>query len=164
MDTVGLLLGSIFVAIATIAIWLLARVVIGASVAASSTETGHRRQSDTQSSDRDHQRQEIDRLNAEISRIKEAGRKIIRQRDEARKELMSAQAEIFTIRQKLRSSVVSDMRAPSEGEDRFRQAKRAFAQKFHPDKCQATGFDRIVREQVFKEFWADLESIEKRDR
>ncbi|MFN8720594.1 MAG: hypothetical protein ACK5YI_07170 [Rhodospirillales bacterium] len=52
---------------------------------------------------------------------------------------------------------------PAEGasDRRFQDAKRAFARRFHPDFVNATGMERTLRIDLFKEFWGDLERIER---
>lgn len=51
--------------------------------------------------------------------------------------------------------------AEGASDRRFQEAKRAFARRFHPDFVNATGTDRALRIDLFKEFWADLERIER---
>lgn len=46
-------------------------------------------------------------------------------------------------------------------DDRFHQAKLAFARAFHPDRIPDDAEDRAVRAAVFKEFWDVLRRIEK---
>lgn len=45
--------------------------------------------------------------------------------------------------------------------DRFAQAKRAFALRFHPDRITAGAMERIVRVSMFREYWAELKRIER---
>ncbi len=40
------------------------------------------------------------------------------------------------------------------------KVKKAFARLYHPDKLEKTGFERIIRSEIFKEFWSELDSIE----
>ena len=44
---------------------------------------------------------------------------------------------------------------------KFRAARLAFARLYHPDRGGASEIDRLVRGQVFKEFWTELERIER---
>lgn len=50
--------------------------------------------------------------------------------------------------------------APSGGDRRFTDAKRAFARLYHPNSSTGTGIEKVVRAEIFKEFWAELERIE----
>jgi hypothetical protein len=40
------------------------------------------------------------------------------------------------------------------------QIKRAFAQKYHPDNHHSNGIEKLVREEIFKEFWEEIIAIE----
>jgi hypothetical protein len=44
---------------------------------------------------------------------------------------------------------------------RFQAAKRAFARRFHPDHLRGDAAERAARMELFKEFWAELERIER---
>jgi hypothetical protein len=50
--------------------------------------------------------------------------------------------------------------SPADG--RFRQAKNAFARLYHPDRLTGDGPEKRIRTEVFKEFWNELERIERR--
>ena len=41
------------------------------------------------------------------------------------------------------------------------RAKQAFARLHHPDRVQAHGIERHIRAEIFKEFWSELERIER---
>jgi len=53
--------------------------------------------------------------------------------------------------------------APPEdsGTDRFRLAKQAFARLYHPDNYVGNDEERAIRTEIFKEFWRELERIER---
>jgi len=44
--------------------------------------------------------------------------------------------------------------------DKFDQVKKAFARKYHPNNIQSDGIDKLVREEIFKEFWKELQKID----
>ena len=46
---------------------------------------------------------------------------------------------------------------------KVRRIKRVFAQRFHPDQISTSGLDREIRETVFKEFWRELDRIEREE-
>lgn len=66
----------------------------------------------------------------------------------------------------LRSDAVAPDGAPTvhggSSEPRFRAAKKAFARLFHPDNLRTDGLERALRTEIFKEFWQELEAIERR--
>lgn len=45
---------------------------------------------------------------------------------------------------------------------KFRQAKTAFARLYHPDGVAGDGAEKRLRTELFKEFWHELERIERR--
>lgn len=66
-------------------------------------------------------------------------------------------AEVQRLRVELRL-----LRAGSAAaDDRFVQAKREFARRFHPDRLPRGAPDRAIRGGIFREFWAVLKRIER---
>ena len=61
---------------------------------------------------------------------------------------------------RLRSKTADDT-GPGKGEDRFKHAKRSFARLFHPDHRHGSELERQIRADLFKEFWVELEQIER---
>ena len=53
--------------------------------------------------------------------------------------------------------------ANHEANRKIRRIKRIFALHFHPDHVNATGLERDIRETVFKDFWGELDKIERED-
>lgn len=47
------------------------------------------------------------------------------------------------------------------GDDLFKEAKREFARRFHPDRLPADAPDRALRTAIFRDFWAALRRIER---
>ncbi len=50
----------------------------------------------------------------------------------------------------------------NSADGRFRQAKTTFARLYHPDRITGDGLEKRIRTEVFKEFWDELERIERR--
>lgn len=69
---------------------------------------------------------------------------------------VSAQLQAAT---SLLDEVVAQPQAPSD--QKFRGAKRAFARLYHPNGSTAEGLEKVVRAEFFKEFWRELERIER---
>ncbi len=69
-------------------------------------------------------------------------------------------AEIERLRVALRAAR-SATKPAAPGRDRFREAKRAFALRFHPDRITARAAERMIRIAMFKEHWAELRQIER---
>lgn len=62
-----------------------------------------------------------------------------------------------------RGNGVTDKAGPETGEAKFRQAKNAFARLYHPDRFAGDGIEKRIRTELFKEFWNELERIERRN-
>lgn len=68
----------------------------------------------------------------------------------------AAQGTFSSLEQQLAS------RADGGGDDRkFRDIKKRFARRYHPNSVNSTGIDKIIRTEIFKEFWAEIEDVEK---
>ena len=50
---------------------------------------------------------------------------------------------------------------PGATDDRFQQVRRRFAQLYHPDNNADDGIEKLIRAEIFKEFWKELEAIEQ---
>lgn len=48
------------------------------------------------------------------------------------------------------------------GDMKFRQAKKAFARLYHPDQIAGESAEKRIRTELFKEFWDELDRIERR--
>lgn len=45
---------------------------------------------------------------------------------------------------------------------KFKQARTAFARLYHPDRVHGDGDEKRIRAELFKEFWEELERIDRR--
>jgi outer membrane murein-binding lipoprotein Lpp len=122
----------------------------------------------------------LQELEATVARLRQTGHSVVAQRDAARAEAASlrlalgaSQQELARVRQHqefefLAKAVLREPAPPMVftapdpvDNSRFRAAKLAFARLYHPDRGGTSEMDRLIRSQVFKEFWAELERIEK---
>lgn len=118
----------------------------------------------------------LQQLEATVMRLRDTGNSIVAQRDAARAEAASLRLALGTAQQELsrvrehreyeglaRAVLQQRPAAPPMPEDgsRFRAAKMAFARLYHPDRASGSELDKAFRGQVFREFWAELERIEK---
>lgn len=85
-------------------------------------------------------------------------------------ELQRAHREVQELERRIeRSQDRQDHRADKDigpadasgGDDRFQQARRRFAQMYHPDNNAGDGIEKLIRAEIFKEFWKELEDIER---
>jgi len=59
---------------------------------------------------------------------------------------------------------VKEIQRFSTSDRKFREAKRAFAKLYHPNSQKSISpLEAAIRNEIFKEFWAQLEEIEARE-
>jgi hypothetical protein len=87
-------------------------------------------------------------LNARISRLREAGKTIIAQREEWKTRALNAEST-------LRCHQVT-------GDDRFDTLRRLVARELHPDHCMGGEIEKVVRAEFFKRLWPEIERISGR--
>ncbi|MGH6913542.1 MAG: hypothetical protein ACREH3_07520, partial [Geminicoccales bacterium] len=46
---------------------------------------------------------------------------------------------------------------------KFKQARTAFARMYHPDRMHGDADEQRIRAELFKEFWDELERIDRRN-
>jgi hypothetical protein len=68
---------------------------------------------------------------------------------------------IALLEEALHKAKAEGSEAQAAGDDRFKHAKRAFARLFHPDNRHGSDTEHRVRADMFKEFWGELEKIER---
>lgn len=74
--------------------------------------------------------------------------------------LASVRAELATL-QRQRGAAPPPPPPPNSTDTKFKRAKNAFSRRYHPNNTNLAGLERLVRAEIFKEFWEDLEQIEK---
>lgn len=90
---------------------------------------------------------------------------------QAKRELADAQATIADLRKKLAEAErsihrleqqVSASRDDGGGNDRkFRELKKRFAKRYHPNSVGSSGIEAVIRNEIFKEFWSEIEQVEQ---
>jgi hypothetical protein len=55
----------------------------------------------------------------------------------------------------------SDVRPHNVSDVRYASLKRFLAKRFHPDYAGAQGIDKIVRNEIFKEIWSEVERLDQ---
>lgn len=56
---------------------------------------------------------------------------------------------------------VSEVRAHNVSDVRYASLKRFLAKRFHPDYAAAEGIEKIVRNEIFKEIWGEVERLDQ---
>lgn len=86
-----------------------------------------------------------------IQRLKSSGRKLIEQRDTWKAKAADLQAQIENIR----------INSNSGNHNRWGELRKFIANEFHPDKNNASGIERLIKEEVFKILWGKISELEK---
>jgi hypothetical protein len=95
--------------------------------------------------------QQIEELRARIEQLRASGRKIIAQREEWRGRALSAEAKLAEAATKGDSE---------HGADRYAALKRYLAKQFHPDNAPGPGIEKMVRSEIFKEIWSEIDRLD----
>lgn len=95
-------------------------------------------------------RYEIKQLNMIIDDLRAKGKKAISSRDKWRE-----RAEIAEEKLTKSQSASDDMK--------FKRLKIMFSKMYHPDCITGDRFEKMIKQEIFKEFWQVIESIEKND-
>src|SRR5207302_5724623 len=54
----------------------------------------------------------------------------------------------------------SDVRARNVSDVRYASLKRFLAKRFHPDYAPGQGIEKIVRNEIFKEIWSEIDRLD----
>jgi hypothetical protein len=93
-----------------------------------------------------------------IGELKFANSELRRKLIDAEKNYKKAKETILELEQKSRAD------NENIGLDvKFSKVKQAFAKKYHPNNNHSEGIDKLVREEIFKEFWEEINNIENDD-
>jgi predicted RNase H-like nuclease (RuvC/YqgF family) len=106
-------------------------------------------QKDDKSTMADDEREKIADLKSKIASFKEENIKL-------KKDLKISQQTIRELNLKVKQAPETE-----NSNSKFSKVKRAFAQRFHPNNIHAEGIEKIVKEEFFKEFWEDIQNIER---
>ena len=90
---------------------------------------------------------ELRNLNHIISDLRLKGKQAVASRDKWKK-----RAEIAEIKLSRKSS---------DNDTKFKQVKKTFSKMYHPDSLAGDRFEKLIKQEIFKEFWQAIEDIEK---
>lgn len=103
---------------------------------------------------KENENSEIKRLNKIISELRQKGKQAVASRDKWRRRAEVAETEVAEREQNQQSQ---------NKENNFKQVKKMFAKMYHPDSLTGDKFEKLIKQEIFKEFWQVIESIEKHD-
>ena len=98
---------------------------------------------------------EVRALRANVSRLKNAGKTVIAEREEWKARALVAEQRATDLAAQLASR--REMR-----DDRFDALRRLVARELHPDHCAGGDIEKTVRAEFFKKLWPEIERLVER--
>jgi hypothetical protein len=96
--------------------------------------------------------EQVRALRASVSRLQNAGKTVIAQREEWKaRALVAAQKATDLTRQMADRQFTRD--------DRFDALRRMIAKELHPDHCAGGDFEKLARAEFFKRLWPEIERL-----
>ena len=108
--------------------------------------------------------EQIRRLEDINAELREKGKKVVADRDqweERSKELEKELARARAAPRTARPGAAFGQKAAADSNAKIKKAKIAFAKICHPNNTRNSGTDASIRADIFKEFWDQLEKIER---
>ena len=95
---------------------------------------------------------EVRALRASVSRLQNAGKTVIAQREEWKARALVSEQKVTDLTAKL-----ANRRAARD--DRFDALRRLVARELHPDHCTGGDIEKTVRAEFFKRLWPEIERL-----
>ena len=99
-------------------------------------------------------RQRITELEERIVRLRADGAAVVTERDQWRRRAMDAEND--------RSH--ANRTGSSSNDKRYASLRRFLAKQFHPDHAPGNGIEKMIRSEVFKEVWVEIDRIDAQHR
>lgn len=90
---------------------------------------------------------EITNLKQIIDDLRQKGKKAVRSRDNWKKRAEIAESKL-------------EEDHGSSNNNKFKKVKINFSKMYHPDNIPGNGFEKLIKQEIFKEFWQVIEKIE----
>ncbi|MCP3941886.1 MAG: hypothetical protein GY710_10435 [Desulfobacteraceae bacterium] len=91
---------------------------------------------------------EIIKLNQIIDDLRQKGKKAVASRDKWKKRTKVAESKLHE------SNTLNN-------NNKFKRLKISFLKMYHPDNISGDRFEKLIKQEIFKEFWQVIEKIEK---
>ena len=95
---------------------------------------------------------EVRALRASVSRLQNAGKTVIAQREEWKARALVAEQKVTDL-----TSQLANHQATRN--DRFDALRRRVARELHPDFCDDGGIEKLIRAEFFKKLWPEIERL-----
>ena len=94
----------------------------------------------------------------EIERLRVRSTRIDQQRESWKVRALMAEAQLL----EATTAKISNNGGPQKVSDlRYASLKRYLAKRFHPDYAPGQGIEKIVRNEIFKEIWNEIERLDQ---
>lgn len=82
------------------------------------------------------------------------GKKAVASRDKWKRTAEDAETKIKALENKI-------LKLQTTGSNsKFKMVKNKFSQMYHPDKIMGDRFEKMIKQEIFKEFWQEIKIIE----
>ena len=88
-----------------------------------------------------------------IEDLRAKGKNAVASRDKWRKRAEIAESRVIELENKLLSK-------SSNNDAKFKKFKNKFSMMYHPDRISGSNLEKLVKQEIFKEFWQEIEKIE----
>jgi hypothetical protein len=99
-------------------------------------------------------RDAIARLERHIERLQTAGKAVIEQREQWKRRAEAAEERLND----------RNGTGPDQSDKRYGTLRRFLAKQFHPDQAPGSGIEKMIRSEMFKEIWAEIDRIDAEGR
>jgi hypothetical protein len=89
-----------------------------------------------------------------IADLRVKGKKAVTSRDKWKRKAHEAEMKI----KKLENIILESQ--PTGTNSKFKMVKNKFSQMYHPDKINGDRFEKMIKQEIFKEFWQEIKIIE----
>lgn len=113
--------------------------------------SGHatKEQEKNNSRKKDDEKSEIERLKNTIRDLMQREKSALTARDEWKRRADAAENRQNNL--------------PKDTDKKFKKTKRAFSKMYHPDSATGDRFEKLIKQEIFKEFWLVINDIENGD-
>src|SRR6266480_7345028 len=95
----------------------------------------------------------------EIERLQGFARKIDEHQENWKRRALTAEAKLAETDRQLAEALASANRQ-NVSEFRYAALRRYLAKQFHPDYAPGHGIEKVVRNEIFKEIWSEIERLD----
>ena len=93
----------------------------------------------------------------ELEQLRARSATLQQQRESWKLRALMAEAQLLETTAK----ASSDVRARNVSDVRYASLKRFLAKRFHPDYAPGQGIEKIVRNEIFKEIWSEVDRLDQ---